>query len=164
MVFESHITPALSIRRLGQILSPDTGRALVNQVVVLWGKSISCTIFLCFSWMSVWSTDFMLFDDVIVYSLVYWFQLISLFQTIGIGGWYHCSGRRWSRAALLCRLCRQRTSMLQHRLPTVTSPNHKFVLSSLKPHRRLQQGNWTEPLYRQWQVCWTIPQCRLYWV
>ena len=37
--------------------------------------------------------------------------------------------------------------MLQHRLLTVTSPNHKFLLCLVKPHRRLQQGGWTEPLY-----------------
>lgn len=51
--------------------------------------------------------------------------------------WSHCSGRRVSRAAPLCRKCWQRTSKLQCRLLMVMSPNHKFVLSCLvEPHRR----------------------------
>lgn len=63
-----------------------------------------------------WTRDFVLFDDVIIYSLVDCLLPILLLQTKGRAGRYHCSGRRWSGTALLCRLCWYLTSLLQHRL------------------------------------------------
>lgn len=73
-----------------------------------------------------WSFSLLFFD----------FNLFGSFRgSCGVS--YHCSGRTRSRAALLCRLCRQKTSILQQRLLMVKSPQHDG----------LQQGGWTTPLY-----------------